>query len=328
MPQIRPAQKDELAQIIALWRVCLRHDQADARRLEGFFDTAACYDAEGVLVAEVNGEIVGFVIAIGNQGDTGWIPLFLVHPKHLRTGIGDSLLLEAETYLTGKGVRDARVEPFGAEARFFTGIDTRYVELMEILSRNGFRVTDESQVDIVKDLTGFEMPAWAARAKKSLEEQGFSFGFCEPHLRQAFLEFMASHFGGYGGWMIETRKYAEQDGDPRLRMLAFLSGEIVGFTAYAREHDWYIWSTGVREDLRGRKIGSVLVFLAITEMKRRGATRMCVSDCPIEFYKIVEGEVIRRYVMMAKSLRPATCPSGLVNGGPRRRHPSDGSSRS
>jgi GNAT superfamily N-acetyltransferase len=299
-----------LSGLARLWSLCLIHDPLDPQRLERFFDDPACYEPDAALVAEADGAIAGFIMGIANQGDTGWVPVFLVHPEHYAGDVGDSLLRQLEGLFSSRGVKRIRVEPLGGELRFFTGIDRRYQELLAILSRDGFAVADDSQVDIVKDLTSFEMPAWAAGAKKSLEKQGFTFGFCEPHLRQAYLEFMSTHFGGYGGWMIETRKYVEEGGDPRLRMLAFLSGEIVGFTAYAKEDDWYIWSTGVRQDLRGKKVGSVLVFLALEEMKRRSAARMCVYDCPIEFYKIPEGEVVRRYVMMAKDLNPSPDPGG------------------
>ena len=58
----------------------------------------------------------------------------------------------------------------------------------------------------------------------------------------------------------------------------------------------------MREDLRLKRIGKVLVFLAIEDIKRRGADRMCVSDCPVEFYRVIEGEIVRRYVMMGRSL--------------------------
>jgi len=305
MQSIRPAQKHELPEIIALWGACLTRDQADPQLLEGVFENTGCYDPGGVLVAEVDGKIAGFIVAIGNRGDTGWIPLFLVHPQHLRTGIGDSLLLRAQSYLSDGGARDIRVEPFGAEVRFFTGLDTRYVELIELLSRNGFHVTDDSQVDIVKDLKAFEMPGWVMKARRLLEPE-ITFGFCEPQFRQALLKFMSAHFSGYSSWCEALRDYVQREGDPRLRVLAFRSGEVVGFTAFEKEVDWYIWATGVREDLRGRKTGSILVYMALEEMKRRGAARMCISDCPIEFYKVVEGEVMRRYVMMCKSLQSAT----------------------
>ncbi len=314
MHAIRSARKADLSNLAKLWSLCLIHDPLDPQCLESFFDSAY-YEPDGVLVAETDGAIIGFVMGIANQGDTGWIPVFLVHPEHQTGDVGDSLLRSVEGFFSARGIKQVRAEPLGGRVEFFTGIDRRYHGLLSILSRNGFAVSDDSQVDIVKDLTSFEMPAWAATARQSLETQGMTFGFCEPHLRQAYLEFMTTHFGGYGGWCIETRKYVEQGGDPRLRMLAFLSGEIVGFTAYAKEDDWYIWSTGVRKDLRGRKIASVLVFLALEEMKRRGATRMCVSNCPIEFYKILEGEVVRRYVMMAKDLRPSAEPGGRPDSG-------------
>ena len=305
MQAIRPADKNDLSEIIALWSACLTHDQVDPELLEGFFENAGCYEPEGVLVAEVDGKIVGFIIGIGNRGDTGWIPLLLVHPEHLRSGVGDSLLLQVQGYLSERGARDVRVEPFGAEVRFFTGMDTRYVGLMDLLSRNGFHVTDDSQVDIVKDLEAFEMPGWVMKARRLLEPE-ITFGFCEPQFRQALLEFMSAHFSGYSSWCEALREYVEREGDPRLRVLAFRSGDVVGFTAFEKEVDWYTWATGVREDLRGRKTGSFLVHMALEEMKRRGAARMCISDCPIEFYKVVEGEVMRRYVMMCKSLQSAT----------------------
>jgi len=163
-------------------------------------------------------------------------------------------------------------------------------------------VTDDSQVDIVKDLRAFEMPGWVTSARESLAPE-ITFGFCEPQFRRAFLEFMSAHFSAYSGWCEAMREYVEREEDPRLRVLAFRSGDVVGFTAFEKEVDWYIRATGVREDLRRKKIGSILVYMALEEMKRRGADRMCISDCPIEFYQVVEGEVMRRYVMMAKSLR-------------------------
>ena len=90
--------------------------------------------------------------------------------------------------------------------------------------------------------------------------------------------------------------------DPGLRVLARCGAEIVGFTALAKDRDWYIRATGVRPDFRWRRIGTVLVHLGMAEMKRRGAARMCVSNCPIEFYKVVDGEVVRRYVTLTKRL--------------------------
>jgi GNAT superfamily N-acetyltransferase len=172
-----------------------------------------------------------------------------------------------------------------------------------MFTRNGFEQTDDAQVDIVKNLLGFTMPPWVTRAAESLHQQGITFDFCEPAFRQKYLQFMTEHLPGFSGWCEAAKDYVENEGDPRLRILAFHASTVVGFTAYSKDYDWYIWATGVRRDFRRKKIGSVLVFLALEEMKRRGASRMCISDCPYDFYKVVEGEVVRRYIWMAKALK-------------------------
>ncbi len=223
---IRPARKDDLSDVIELWNFCLLYDKADPKRLETFFNSGY-YEPDGALIAEEDAKIVGFIIGICKQGDTGWIPVFFVHPKYVRSDVGDSLLGKVLGFFLARGVGYAKVQPFHYQVRFFTGIDSRYTEILEILSRNGFEVTDDDQVDIVKDLKGFKMPPWATKAYNSLQQEGITFGFCEPRFRRKYLKFMMEYFPG---WYDPK----EAEVDPRLRILAFHSGNVVGFTAYAK----------------------------------------------------------------------------------------------
>jgi len=65
------------------------------------------YDSAG-LIAELNGEIVGFVIAKiyeDRKSATGHILTIDVSPKHRRKGIGLRLLQEIERIFKDKGVR-------------------------------------------------------------------------------------------------------------------------------------------------------------------------------------------------------------------------------
>lgn len=274
--------------------MCLPYDKADQGRLDAFFNSEY-YEPNGVLVAEADTSIVGFVIGI-LQGDTGWIPVFFVHTKYVRGDVGDILLRHIMDFFLVRGGRYAKVGPFDYKVRFLNGIDSRYTEILGILSKNGFEVTDADQVDIVKDLELFEMPIWVKEAYQSLHQENITFGFCEPIFLQKYQKFMMEHFPY---WYDPTEAQVE----PRLRILAFHSGDIIGFTVYAKEDYWYIWATGVRTDFRWKKIGSVLVFLALEEMKGRGASKMCISDCPLSFYKVVEGKVVRRYMCMGKALK-------------------------
>ncbi|MHC4714040.1 MAG: GNAT family N-acetyltransferase [Planctomycetota bacterium] len=299
-PTVRPALEEDVERITELWNLCLPYDAIEPSTLKAFFESPH-YQREGVLVSKAAEGLTGFVMGIAD-GETGWIPIFFFRGVPAGDETADLLLAGLSDYFRARGVKYVKAEPFRWEVRFSTGIDDRYTEILRALARNGFGITDRSQVDIVKDLADFQVPPQVVSTKESLESDGFSFDFCQPRHRQQYLAFMEEHFGGYGSWCKASREYVESDGDPRLRVLAFHRDRIVGFCAVDKEHDWYIWATGVREDLRLKGIGTVLVFLAIEDIKRRGVDRMCVSDCPVEFYKVVEGEIVRHYVMMGRPL--------------------------
>ena len=59
------------------------------------------FDSEGFFVADLNGKIVGFVLAcirkvaligVCLEEETGYIPVILVHPEYRRKGVGTMLL--------------------------------------------------------------------------------------------------------------------------------------------------------------------------------------------------------------------------------------------
>ena len=234
---IRPARKDDIESVTELWNLCLPYDRIDPSVLEEFFKSQYCGD-DGVLHAEDDGVAAGFAIGIADDKGVGWIPVFFVSPELPDEATGDDLLGRLLDFFRARGVTNVRAEPFGWEVRFSTGIDSRYGAILEILSRNGFVRTDESQVDIVKDLRDFRLPPAVAAAREALEREGFGFDFCLPRRRAPYLAFMKEHFGGYGGWCKAAEEYVGRQGDPRLRILAFHRGAVVGFCAVDKGHDW------------------------------------------------------------------------------------------
>jgi len=297
---IRPATRDDVPDIVRLWNECLMYDRDDLEGVCAFFDSEH-YHPEGVLVATAGGEMVASIFA-GAHGKTGWIPRLALHPDRAAGGLGEELVGRIEAFFRAGGVETAKVEGLF----FHSWMDTRYTDLLAIFERCGYEWTwqeHELDGDVYKDLGGFTLPVWILNARNSLAAEGITFGFCEPHLRQAYLEFMDTHLAGYGGWRKRARDYVDEGGDPRLRILALRGDEVVGFAELAKETSWYIPATGVREDLRRRRIGPVLVHLALEEMVRRGADHMWVCDCPLDFYEtVIDGKVTRRYVQLRKTL--------------------------
>jgi GNAT superfamily N-acetyltransferase len=301
MVTIRPACKADIPAIVRAWQVSLPYDEIAPHRLEAFFESPA-YDPNVVLLAESEEGVGALVIGVAGPQKVGYVPVFFVHPSHAHKDMGDHLLSRVLAHFGTKGLKSVKVEPFHPRAAFFTGIDRCYGELLGIPESNGFRRTDESQVDIVKDLTDYQMPDWVCQARLSLEHEGITFCPCGPGEKQTCLEFLMQRFPGYKGWIIDTERFVAGDGLPEKRMLAFCGAEMIGFVAIKKWEHWQICQTGVRKDFRLRKIGSVLVHLALEEAPRDGETRCYVYNCPIEFYRVLDGAVFRRYVMLGKEL--------------------------
>ena len=76
---------------------------------EFFFAQALDMSSEGFLVAEHEGEVVGYVIAVIGQGGKrqGWLQSLGVHPAHQRRGVGSNLTARAEEFLAQEGQKEA-----------------------------------------------------------------------------------------------------------------------------------------------------------------------------------------------------------------------------
>lgn len=99
---ITRAQPDDVAEILELWRRAetepsVTDDEDGLRRL-------LAHDPDALLVARVDDEIVGTVIAAWN-GWRGSLYRLAVVPERRRCGIGRTLAREAEQRLRSKGAR-------------------------------------------------------------------------------------------------------------------------------------------------------------------------------------------------------------------------------
>jgi ribosomal protein S18 acetylase RimI-like enzyme len=109
---IRSARAEDIEEVLALW------SNADAEPTHT--DNPASlglllgHDPESVLVAEVEGRVVGTVIA-GWDGWRGSIYRLVVHPRHRRQGLGRQLLTEAESRLTRLGAHRMQAIVVGSD---------------------------------------------------------------------------------------------------------------------------------------------------------------------------------------------------------------------
>jgi ribosomal protein S18 acetylase RimI-like enzyme len=98
---IRSFRETDRPQLVQLWSAEFADDpprNAPARMIDG----ALAVRPESLLVAEIDGALVGAVIA-GFDGVRGWIYHLAVAPAHRRRGIATRLMRGAEAALRARG---------------------------------------------------------------------------------------------------------------------------------------------------------------------------------------------------------------------------------
>ena len=74
-------------------------------------DADVAANADGIFVAEEDGEVIGYVTArVDHAGKVGWIPNLSVRPEYQRRGIGRRLLRTALDYFRAEGMLLVRIE--------------------------------------------------------------------------------------------------------------------------------------------------------------------------------------------------------------------------
>jgi ribosomal protein S18 acetylase RimI-like enzyme len=106
-PACRHYQPDDAEPLVSLWTLCgLTRPWNDARR---DIDRKLAIDADGLLVLEENGQLIGAVM-VGYDGHRGWINYLAVHPDHRRLGLGQLLMAAAEKRLADVGCPKVNVQ--------------------------------------------------------------------------------------------------------------------------------------------------------------------------------------------------------------------------
>ncbi|MAC52471.1 GNAT family N-acetyltransferase [Gimesia maris] len=134
MTEFRAFHNTDPPQLLRLWHAaglgrgaaeCLSNDA-----FEVLIFSQPYFDPEGLIVAEENGERVGFILAgfgANEEGSAldytkGVICAVIVHPDYRRRGIGRELVRRAVEYLKSKGATEITAGPSGQRSPYLVGL--------------------------------------------------------------------------------------------------------------------------------------------------------------------------------------------------------------
>jgi ribosomal protein S18 acetylase RimI-like enzyme len=314
MPDVtirRYAETDEEG-VVRTWNAGLHADPINATTWRGKVLLDPNFDREGCLIAEVDGEVRGFLLSLvrrvpffndGLEPDLSWITAFAVDPAWQGQGIGSALLDAATERLRAMGRTSVALSPY--VPNYFTpGADANaYARGIDFLARRGFEVI-ERPISMRAELTGFTTPEPVLDRMRQLAADNIEVRPVTPADIAPILDFIPRHFTW--DWHREATGVLNDlyNGDPRFvgMVVARQGGEVLGYAQHRGER---FGPFGVRPDLRSRGIGRVLLAETLSGMLRKNfhaAWFLWTEDEAARLYGRLGFHEVRRFTVMRKDL--------------------------
>lgn len=276
-PVLRNYRGADEPALIRLWNASMTHDPIHASVLRTRVLLDSNFRPDGLLVAEEQGELVGFVLGLmrqtplflqGLEPERGWITAFGVHPDHRRQGIGTQLFAAAMADFAAAGRRQLEIAPYTPNY-FIPGVDIdAYAPALQFLERQGWKSVS-MPISMAADVAGLQIPPEIGELTVRLAADGIEIRRVTAADLPALMPFLAETFGW--DWYRFAQEYLLALFGPGADDICFLvavQGErIVGYCQQRRER---FGPFGVDPALRGRGIGRVLLFRCLAEMLARG----------------------------------------------------------
>lgn len=309
---IRPYRGSDEVALLALWNASMTHDRIDPPVFHTKVLLDLNFNPDGLLVAETEGRLVGFVLSLarqvpqfldGLQPETAWITAFGVHPDFRRKGIGRALFERALARLAALGAREVLISPYTPNY-FVPGVDVAaYPHTIAFLHATGWQTVDEP-ISMRAEITGFQIPPEIEAREIALAAEGYAVRPVEPADLPELMGFIAHHFGW--DWVRHAQDYLLELFGPGSDQVCFLvathHGRVVGYCQQRRER---FGPFGVDPSLRSKGIGRVLLFRCLSAMLAKGfhaAWFLWTGRDAARLYATAGFKEVRQFAVMRKSL--------------------------
>jgi len=177
-----------------------------------------------------------------------------------------------------------------------------YPGAFEFFQRHGFAAGGES-VGMAVDLQGFSVPAEAREAAERLAAEGIAACYFERGHLLPTLAFLEASFPTWVHYFLDKLARGH---DPDEIVIVTRGDEVVGYCQHRYyQHVERTGPFGVREDLQGKGIGTLMLCKLLERMAQKGYKLGWFTSTDTRtarFYERAGYRVVRRHVGMARDL--------------------------
>lgn len=300
-------------EVVNLWNETLLSDLVSIAKFrkqilfDENFNPNLCY------IALQGSKVIGFLLATkrifpylerGLEPTRGWINVIFVDENYRRSGVGEKLVISAETELKKLGVETITLGAYSPNY-FFPGIDKEgYKEAISFFDKLGYLGGDEAY-SMCKDLHDYKLNEESIQKIRKAKELGFSIISFDYKYSLELLEFAKEEFGG--GWkrnlLISMQNNTAED---CVLIVIDKNDKIVGFCMRMIDgNPMRFGPIGVKKEVRNYGIGGILFDVMQLEMKKRGIYHLYFVSTDIpgrRFYERHGVEEFRTFIDYRKKL--------------------------
>lgn len=314
--QIRSYEIDDEQEVVDLWNQCLPYDAITSEIFEEKILLDPNFDLEGCKIAKDDRKIVGFIHTVVRktpfpwgfeslveaQKEMGWIIALFVHEGYRRRGIGSALLNEAFNFLRDRGRRKVLLFSYTPNY-FFLGVDIqRYPGALEFFEKHGF-VAQEESFGMGVNLYNFKVSSEIREAEERLTREGITVRYFE---RKYLLPTISFFLESFPTWLHYFVDKLERKHDLDEMVIALKDDKVIGYCQHRYYHHMERTGPfGVKEEFRGREIGTVMLYKLLERMAQKGYKFGWFTETGSRaksYYARAGYEVTRRHVGMVKEL--------------------------
>ena len=281
MADIREYRESDFEAVLSLLNRNTIYDSFSDHLLEEKLYKDPNWDMHLTQVAEKDGILIGFMQGVARNvrgTDIGYIKLMAVDDNYRRQGIATRMYREIESRFLARGIHLVRIYDVPLNY-FMPGIDPRYTAAVCFAERMGFRKTGEA----CNMRVNLGERDWdTAEAIHALGADGIAITRAKKDDLPGILELLKKE---WELWEHEVRTAMTMN--PPALFIAKKEGRIRAFSAYDGNNVGTGWfgPMGTDPSLRGKGIGSILLYLCLQAMRDQGHHTSVIPWVePVAFY--------------------------------------------